>query len=68
MCRMHELNLNPGRYTLAVSIVRGSRRIDYVATAAEFDVLESDVYGTGYPMATKYGVIYLRGEWELRPA
>ena len=67
-CEIDELPLNPGRYVLAVSVVRARRRVDYVERAAVFDVIERDVYGTGYPMEAKYGVVCLKGKWRIAQA
>jgi lipopolysaccharide transport system ATP-binding protein len=65
-CTFDKLPLNPGSYSIALSIIRDQRnRADYVDRAATFHVIEGDVYGTGYPMQSKFGLIYLQGRWQL---
>ena len=65
--RIPQVPFLPGRYWLDVSITRGrSGRIDYVDRAAQFTVVEGDVYGTGYHLSADYGVVYLQGSWEIR--
>lgn len=39
-----------------------------VENAASFDVLENDVYGTGFRVTSYLGVFYVDGSWELRNA
>ncbi|MCC7391161.1 ABC transporter ATP-binding protein [Candidatus Sumerlaeota bacterium] len=64
-CSLKDVNLNAGTYSIALSILRDHRnRADYVDRAGSFHVVESDVYGTGYPMHTKFGIVYLKGKWE----
>jgi lipopolysaccharide transport system ATP-binding protein len=62
-----QLPFTPGVYWIGISITRGrSGRIDYVDRAAQFIVVEADVYGTGYHVSADYGVIYLNAKWEIR--
>jgi lipopolysaccharide transport system ATP-binding protein len=67
--RIDRLPLLPGTYYIGISATLGPsggyRRIDYVDRAACFEVVDADVYGTGYPMERKYGVFYLEGEWSI---
>jgi hypothetical protein len=36
-----------------------------VEHAAKFEVVEADVYGTGYRVSSYFGVVYLEGSWEI---
>lgn len=67
-CTFNDLPLNPGAYNIAISVIRDQQtRADYVDRVGTFHVIESNVYGTGYPMHGKFGMIYLRGTWENLP-
>ncbi|MEO8376064.1 MAG: ABC transporter ATP-binding protein [Candidatus Sumerlaeota bacterium] len=63
-CTFKELRLNAGSYSISLMILRDHRnRADYVDRAGTFQVVESDVYGTGYPMHSRFGLIYVNGKW-----
>lgn len=57
----------PGRYHLAISVAYpgGKGRIDYVDRAATLDVLEADVYHSGFSMSASKGILYLEGSWSI---
>lgn len=67
--RIPRLPFMPGSYSLAISITRGpiglQERMDYIDRAAQFDVEDSDVYGTGYRVTGSYGIVYLEANWEI---
>ena len=64
--RMPRLPFTPGLYTLAVSVTHGQlTRVDYIDPAIDFTIVGADVYGSGYEVSAKYGVIFLDGAWEI---
>jgi lipopolysaccharide transport system ATP-binding protein len=66
---LERMPLLPGTYHIAVSITAGphgaAQRIDYVERAGSFEVCEADVYGNGFPMEAKHGVVFLEGGWSI---
>jgi lipopolysaccharide transport system ATP-binding protein len=59
--------LTPGRYVLDVHILLpGPRFLDRVEHAAEFDVVDANVYGNGTQVTSHHGVFFLRGCWQIR--
>lgn len=57
----------PGSYWIDVSVGhKTGGRVDAVENVASVDVLESDVYGSGYEIRNADGVIYLNGDWSAR--
>lgn len=66
-CELQGPPLNMGTYKIATSVILDGRtRADYVENAAAFHIINSDVYGTGFPMHEKFGMLYLTGEWTER--
>jgi lipopolysaccharide transport system ATP-binding protein len=63
---MAAVRLTPGRYTIEVQVSqKGSALIDRVEDAGSFDVVDADVYGTGYQVSSYYGVFYVDGTWTV---
>lgn len=61
-CRIPELPLVPGSYSVTVGMSSGTQPLDIVSRAATVIVHSADVYGTG-----KYkpnGMIFMRSEWK----
>ncbi len=58
----------PGSYWIDLSVTRGrtGQRLEYVDRAAQLQVVEADVYGSGYNLVGDYGTIYLNATWEIR--
>ncbi len=57
----------PGAYYIDVSVAqKGAKRLDYVDRAAVIEVLGSDIYGSGYSVTNRDGVIYLDGKWQIQ--
>jgi lipopolysaccharide transport system ATP-binding protein len=60
----------PGTYYIDISAISGHtlsvKRVDFAERAAKFDVVEADVYGTGFPMSSKYGAFYLQASWQIK--
>jgi lipopolysaccharide transport system ATP-binding protein len=60
------LRLTPGIYDIDVAVSRQRiGRLDYVENAAYFEVLEADVYGTGYVVTNYFGAYYCDGTWRI---
>jgi lipopolysaccharide transport system ATP-binding protein len=63
---IHHVPFTPGTYSISFSVTDGnSGRVDFVDNAAAFHVLEADVYGTGFNVSAKYGVMYLDATWKI---
>ena len=59
----------PGTYVVDLSVaMKSSGRLDFVESALEVSVMESDVYKTGYQPTSRDGVIYLDGSFRLEAA
>jgi lipopolysaccharide transport system ATP-binding protein len=60
----------PGTYHIDISAISGEerpvKRVDFVERAATFEVVEADVYGSGFPMSSKYGHFYLQASWQIK--
>jgi lipopolysaccharide transport system ATP-binding protein len=57
--------LVPGQYWIDIGIdQKGAQSLDYVERAAQFEVIESDVYGTGYRVES--GVVYVDADWRIQ--
>jgi lipopolysaccharide transport system ATP-binding protein len=64
--RLPRLPFTPGTYSIAISVTHGRiARIDYVEQAIGFNVVGADVYGSGYDVSAKYGLIFLDGAWQI---
>lgn len=62
-CTIPNLRLLPGKYyvLLAASVPPAFEYLDYVSHAAVFEVLESDIYGSG--KIPEYGTFFAECEW-----
>jgi lipopolysaccharide transport system ATP-binding protein len=62
-----DLPLMPGNYWIDVSAAQqGIAMLDYVDRAANFNVIEADVYDTGYRVTSNFGLVYLKGDWKIK--
>lgn len=56
----------PGQYHIDLSVaIRGVGRIDFVEHALDFTVVPYDLYGTGYTVSDRDGIVYLNANWKL---
>jgi len=56
----------PGSYWIDISVAqKGVGRLDYVDRAAPLQVVDHDVYGSGYSPGSGDGVVYLDADWEI---
>lgn len=56
--------LTPGKYFIDISITDNKySRVDYVANALVIEVIDNDVYKSGYLVSNSNGVLYTDGYW-----
>ena len=67
-CRLPRLTLLPGSYSVDVWLGDGQLDRDMLAGVIRFQVVESDVYGSGHPPIAQMGLVFLDAEWELDAA
>jgi lipopolysaccharide transport system ATP-binding protein len=61
-----DLPLNPDTYTIDISISQaGEGRIEYLTNVASFQIIDSDVYGTGFQLTPYFGSIHIKGQWRV---
>lgn len=66
---LSNLRLTPGIYDIDITVAhQGVGRLDYVENAGYFEVLEADVYGTGYRVTSYFGMFYSLGTWRITNA
>lgn len=58
--------LVPGRYTLDVYLVAGSKPSDYIRELAFFDVVDGDFYGSTYQVFENESRFLVNGVWTCR--
>ena len=57
-----------GNYFMDISVAqKGVGRLDAVENAIPLHVTDNDVYGSGYSLSHKEGVVYLNGDWSIQP-
>lgn len=64
-CKCEGLMLMVGRYHLTISVVSMDGMTDVLPRSLAFNIVESDVLGTGKFPPAKDGVLVTRGEWTL---
>ncbi|RLD58554.1 MAG: ABC transporter ATP-binding protein [Bacteroidetes bacterium] len=63
---LENVPLNPGEYSVDVSISqKGDGRIEYLENIIYFDIIDSDIYKTGFRLSSYFGVFHLNGKWEI---
>jgi lipopolysaccharide transport system ATP-binding protein len=66
IARIPRLPFNRGPYWIDVAVaIDGVRIFDYVERAVDFEIVEADVYGTGYRIKPEQGTVFLDGLWEI---
>jgi lipopolysaccharide transport system ATP-binding protein len=65
LLRVPRIPFTPGTYWIDLGVGRRSEMLDYVDRAAQFHVVEADVYGTGYHPTNSEAVFFLDAEWEF---
>jgi len=66
LCSIPSVKLMPGVYSVKVAVGEGLRDIDVVDKAASFEILPSDVTGTGQIPSVSQGVMFQQCQWERR--
>ena len=64
-CNIDELPLMPGTYLIDLYLGDHHQDCDVVFEAASFEVVPTDVFGTGKLPPPGIGVVYLRAGWQL---
>jgi lipopolysaccharide transport system ATP-binding protein len=66
VCRIDELNLIPGEYTVSFGISDTNRKdLDRVEGGLSFTVTPFDVFGSGMLPSSKQGEVFFRSSWSL---
>src|SRR5690606_20133892 len=56
----------PGDYWIDLSLaVRPEGRVDYVERAVRLSVEPNDIYGSGYTVTSRDGVVFIDGSWQI---
>ncbi len=63
--KIPKILFTPNTYCVGISIARSGTRLDYIDEAARFQVVEADIYGTGYQVSSAYGLFCLEAEWKI---
>jgi lipopolysaccharide transport system ATP-binding protein len=63
---LKKVPFTPGYYSVDVSLTWGKGiRIDYIKDAVDLNVIEKDIYNSGYTVSSDYGLVYLDAYWQL---
>jgi lipopolysaccharide transport system ATP-binding protein len=65
--RLKNLPFLQGNYSLDLWLGDGLRDVDAVMGCLNFQILGTDVYGTGKLPNAKFGVTFLHADWEVKP-
>jgi len=65
-CTVRDLLLAPGTYGLKLGVGSGVQDLDLVEVSNAFEVVPSDLWGSGKLPAKKQGVILATAEWEFQ--
>lgn len=65
VCSIDRLPLLPGRYSLTVYAEANGVLADWVRNAVFFDVIESDVFGSGQLPPTTHGRVFVDHRWSV---
>ena len=66
ICKIPRLRLLAGKYVLliAASVPPAFEYLDYLVNAAQFQIVEDDVFGTG--KVPEYGIFFAECEWSQK--
>lgn len=65
VCIIEELPLVPGQYSLHLSIHANRQLVDKIISAASFQVVEGDFFGTGRLPPDNVGNVLVRNKWQV---
>lgn len=60
-----KFQLAAGQYKLGIRVMVNGEEADHIGSAAYFDVVEGDFFGTGLPILQKHSPVYVEGNWSL---
>lgn len=66
-CCIPNVALTPDLYSINLSIVNGNEYLDTVSNCIDINIIEKDVYGTGFKVTKDYGFTYVDATWKLKP-
>ena len=66
ICDIRSHNLISGRYYATLVFANGNQDLDKIDSAISFDIVDSDVFGTGKVPTKHHGIIFLNAEWGIR--
>lgn len=66
-CEIPCLNLLPGKYSITLKAIDGKGELDSIEGATSFDILESDVFGTGRIPLKSHGIVFYHSKWAFTP-
>jgi lipopolysaccharide transport system ATP-binding protein len=64
-CRVPNLPLMPGRYTLTLAMIVEGVKTDKISDAAQFTVIEGDFFGTGKLPPAHLGYSLIHQTWDI---
>jgi lipopolysaccharide transport system ATP-binding protein len=65
-CELTALPLNHGIYFITLQLNEGSRSVDRVEKACQFEILPKDVYGSGQVSSPEQGCLYWPSTWKYQ--
>jgi len=68
VCRLDEVALVPGEYSVTIGCLTGERQLDLVENVASFTVEPRDFFGSGYLPHPANGPVLIRATWDLSKA
>ena len=63
-CIVPQLSLVQGSYAIDLWLGDGATDVDMLGEYLPFTVEESDIYGSGHPPFTNFGVLFINARWE----
>jgi lipopolysaccharide transport system ATP-binding protein len=64
-CIVPQLSLVHGSYTLDIWLGDGATDVDMLSEYLPLIIEESDVYNSGHPPSTHFGVLFIHADWQL---
>jgi len=66
LCCIPPSHLMPGLYSLKITVGNDLEDLDTISEIPGFEIVPSDLYGTGRTPHSQQGVIYVIPEWDIR--
>jgi lipopolysaccharide transport system ATP-binding protein len=64
-CITDSIKLNAGQYNIHIALQRGGAAADYITDAGSFEIVESDVYGSGRVPPSNLALLLPSQEWSI---